>query len=202
MSGRLQVPPLGGARALIVHRPHVVVQALGRQLTAIGLKVDTAWPEAGAAALSADFVFYDADMGHDGQFPWAPGAGPVPMIALIGSEAPGRIEWALRMGADAQLLKPVGDGGAYSALLIARVAFEARQRLAAEVAGLKARIDARQTVVHAVVLLMGQGRDESTAFDHLRQLAMRWRVSFEAAAERVVAQLDPQEADHGRRRSR
>ena len=61
----------------------------------------------------------------------------MPMIALIGSEAPGRIEWSLRAGAHAQLLKPVGDNGAYSALLIARDAFDAQKALSAEIADLK-----------------------------------------------------------------
>jgi AmiR/NasT family two-component response regulator len=126
-------------------------------------------------------------MGHDGMFPWPPGAAPVPMIALIGSEAPGRIEWALRAGAHAQLLKPVGDNGAYSALLIARDAFEAQCALSAEIADLRARLDRRQTVVRAVTLLAARGRTEEAAYAQLRQMAMSWRVTFEEAAERIVA---------------
>ena len=47
--------------------------------------------------------------------------------ALIGSEAPGRIAWAIKRGADAHLLKPVSGGGIYSAVLIARDAFDRRQ---------------------------------------------------------------------------
>lgn len=182
---------LGGARALILHRPHPTVQALARQLAAIGLEVTSLWPEAGAAALAADFVFFDADMGHDGQFPWPPGEAPMPLIALIGSEAPGRIEWSLQAGAHAQLLKPVGDSGAYSALLIARAAFDARLALSAEVAELRRRLDARQTVVRAVTLLAARGQcDEAQAYDRLRQIAMVWRVSFEDAARRIVARGD------------
>ncbi len=100
-------------------------------MTAIGLAVASAWPDPGAEALAADFLFFDADLGHDAQFPWEPGASPMPMIALIGSEAPGRIEWALGIGAHAQILKPVGDGGVYSALLIA----QRRLRCAARTVG-------------------------------------------------------------------
>ena len=69
------------------------------------------WPELPVEALAADFVFFDADLGFDEQFPWKPGAAPMPLVALIGSEAPGRIEWALSHNADAQLLKPVGNAG-------------------------------------------------------------------------------------------
>lgn len=186
----IRIPTLGGARAVILHRPHATVQALFRQLHAIGLEVTQSWPEAGAEAMGADYVFFDADMGHDGMFPWPAGQPPMPIIALIGSEAPGRIEWSLRAGAHAQLLKPVGDNGAYSALLIARDAFDAQRALSAEIAELKRRLDGRQTVVRAVTLLATLGKTEEQAYAQLRQMAMAWRISFEDAAARIVASRD------------
>ncbi|TKA93839.1 ANTAR domain-containing protein, partial [Cereibacter changlensis] len=187
MKRRVRAQNLGGARAIVLHRPHPTVQALTRQLSAIGLQVEQCWPDLPPSALAADFIFFDADLGHDAQFPWQPGEPPMPMVALIGSEAPGRIEWALNAGADAQLLKPVGDGGAFSALLTARAAFDARQSLSAEVADLRQRLDQRQTVVRAVTLLMSLGKTEDEAYSQLRGMAMAWRISFEAAAERIVA---------------
>src|SRR5690606_6659672 len=108
MTRRVRIQNLGGAHAVILHRPHTNVQALSRQLAAIGLRVETCWPDLGPEALAADFVFFDADMAHDAQFPWQAMQAPMPMIALIGSEAPGRIEWTLAFGAHAQMLKPVG----------------------------------------------------------------------------------------------
>lgn len=183
----IRTPDLGGARAVILHRPHPTVQALIRQLTAIGLDVVQNWPELEADGIGAQYIFFDADMGHDGMFPWAAGHPPMPMIALIGSEAPGRIEWALRAGAHAQLLKPVGDNGAYSALLIARDAFDAQKALFAEISDLKRRLDERQTVVRAVTLLAARGKTEEEAYAQLRQMAMAWRISFEDAAARIVA---------------
>ena len=187
MKRRLFVPSLGGAEAVILHRPHPTVQALSRQLVAIGLTVTAHWPELGAGALAADYTFFDADMGYDAQFPWAPGAAPMPMIALIGSEAPGRIEWALAQGADAQLLKPVGDHGAFGALLIARNGFDARRGLAAEIEALRGRLAERQTVVRAVTVLAARGRSEEEAYAHLRQIAMAWQETIEQAAARIVA---------------
>jgi two-component system, response regulator / RNA-binding antiterminator len=183
----IRIPNLGGAQAVILHRPHPTVQALMRQLTAIGLQVTQTWPELGAEALAADYIFFDADMGHDGMFPWEPGQPPIPMIALIGSEAPGRIEWSLKAGSHAQLLKPVGDNGAYSALLIARDAFDAQQALSAEIADLRRRLEDRQTVVRAVTLLAARGKTDAEAYAQLRQMAMAWRISFEDAAARIVA---------------
>lgn len=190
---------LGGARALILHRPHPTVQALTRQLTAIGLAVDQTWSELGPEALGADFLFFDADMGHAGQFPWPEGEAPMPMIALIGSEAPGRIEWTLKTGAHAHLLKPVGDNGVYSALLIARAAFDAERALAAEIAGLRRRLDERQTVVLAVSRLAARGRSEADAYAQLRQMAMAWRVTFEEAAARIVGRGPDPEDENDRR---
>lgn len=87
MSGRLRILELAGARAAILHRPHQTVTALERQLRAIGLSVETCWPDL-PPTLAADFLFFDVDMGFDAQFPWPPGQSPMPMIALIGSEAP------------------------------------------------------------------------------------------------------------------
>lgn len=187
MTRPLRIHNLGGAQAIILHRPHPTVQALTRQLTAIGLTVTQIWPQLDARALGADFVFFDADMGHDEQFPWAPGAAPMPMIALIGSEAPGRIEWSLHMGAHAQMLKPVGDNGAYATLLVARAAFDAQASLGDEIAGLRRRLGERQTVVRAVTLLQARGLSDAAAYDRLRQMAMSWRITVEEAAARVVA---------------
>lgn len=183
----IRTPDLGGARAIILHRPHPSVQALTRQLHAIGLQVSQSWPELGPEVLAADYVFFDADMAHDGMFPWEPGQPPVPMIALIGSEAPGRIEWTLKAGTHAQILKPVGDNGAYSALQIARDAFDAQKALSAEISDLRRRLEDRQTIVRAVTLLAARGKSEVDAYAQLRQMAMAWRISFEDAAARIVA---------------
>ncbi len=187
MTGRMRIADLGGARAVILHRPHAVVTALTRQLQAVGLRVQTAWPDLPAAALAADFVFFDADMGFDAQFPWAKGQAPMPLIALIGSEAPGRVEWALAAGANAQILKPVGDGGVYSALLIARHTFEARRALTVEVEDLRRRLGERQTVVLAVIVLMRSTGSEEAAYAALREMAMAARITLEEAAARVIA---------------
>jgi AmiR/NasT family two-component response regulator len=187
MSRATRIPNLGGARAFILHRPHATGQALMRQLAAIGLEAVECWPNLPSEALGADFVFFDVDLGFDEQFPWEAGAAPMPTIALIGSEAPGRIEWALSRKADAQLLKPVGNAGVYSALLIARQAFEARRRLSDEIVTLQERVAERQTIVRAVAALAVGGVDDARAYAQLRSMATGWRISIEEAARRVVA---------------
>lgn len=200
MKHPVRVQNLGGAVAVILHRPHPTVQAIERQLRAIGLHVTETWPEVGPAALGADFVFFDVDMGYDDQFPWVAGQSPMPMIALIGSEAPGRIDWSLRAGAHAHLMKPVGDGGVYSALLIAREAFDTARARAVEITDLRHRLDERRTVVRAITLLIAHGaKDDAAAYGQLRQMAMAWRISFEEAAARIVARTTPGQDSDDRR---
>lgn len=182
-----RIPNLGGARSFILHRPHDVVDALTRQLAAIGLMVEQCWPELPASVFAADFLFFDADMGFDDQFPWKPGNAPMPTIVLIGSEAPGRVEWALSHEANAQLLKPIGSAGVYSSLLIARQSFEHRQNLRAKVASLRERISHRETIVRAVAVLVDDGEDQEGAFARLRSMAMDWQMTMEEAAARILS---------------
>ncbi|MAZ82002.1 MAG: transcriptional antiterminator [Rhizobiales bacterium] len=181
-----RIPTLGGAKALILHRPHAVVDTLLRQLDAIGLDGTAVWPELDADAISADYIFFDSDFGYDEQFPWKPGEAPMPLIALIGSEAPGRIEWALSHRADSHLLKPIGNSGVYSALLIARRTFDASKALSASIADLRDRVSQRQTIVQATMLLAARGLDETAAYKQLRDLAMNWNISIEEAARQIV----------------
>lgn len=199
MTGR-RIPNLGGARAVILHRPHDVTEALARQLGAIGLSAERHWPMLPAGVETADFLFFDADMGFDEQFPWKPGHAPMPTIALIGSEAPGRIEWALSHAANAQLLKPVGSGGVYSSLLIARQTFGQNRALQRAVDRLHARLAQRETVVRASALLaddVGGGRGgEGAGFARLRTFAMDHRMTIEEAARRVLA-FTPSDAARG-----
>ncbi len=184
---RIRTENLGGATSWILHRPHPSVQGLVRQLRVIGLEVREAWPELPAEAIGADFIFYDADMGHNEQFPWAPGQSPMPMIALIGSEAPGRLKWAMELGAHAQMLKPISDKGVYAALLVARSNFDRANASQTLIADLQNRLSARQTVVRAVMIFVMKGKTEAEAYELLRQTAMSWRVTIEAAAVRLVA---------------
>jgi AmiR/NasT family two-component response regulator len=193
MSRVSRIPNLGGAKAFVLHRPHPTVQAITRQLAAIGLDATDCWPELPAEALAAEFVFFDADLGFDEQFPWPAGHAPMPLIALIGSEAPGRIEWALfTHRANAHLLKPVGTAGVYSSLLIARQNFEERKRLAARIDTLQARVAERHTIVRAVAAL-AKDSDYEQGFARLRSLAMGWQVNVEEAAARVMAMAEKED---------
>ncbi|MCB9948465.1 MAG: ANTAR domain-containing protein [Rhodospirillaceae bacterium] len=185
MSGQYR-PPLASWRAIILHRPHPSADAVLRQLERLRVEARCVWPALEPGDDGVDVVFFDADMGFDGQFPWPAGHAPMPLIALIGSEAPGRVEWALAQGSNAHLLKPVGSTGVYSALLIAAHAFETARAQADDIRSLQDRLRQRPTVVRAVFKLMTEERlDDAAALKQLRALAMDWRLTIEQAAERV-----------------
>jgi AmiR/NasT family two-component response regulator len=188
MMGRT-IPSFDNWRALVAHRPHANVDAILLQFERIGIAAVHRWPDLGPAGELAafDVLLFDADMGFDAQFPWEPGAAPMPTIALIGSEAPGRVSWALNRGADAHLLKPIGSAGLYSALVIARHAHRHRHAMLAEIADLKARQAAREIVAEATaVLMLRDAVPAKTAFNQLRRHAMASRQSIEQAAAAIV----------------
>lgn len=193
------IPHLGGARALVLHRAHADCSAILRQLAAIGLAGEAFWPDLPDDALLADFLFFDADAACDAQLPWAPGDAPMPLVALIGTEAPGRIEWALKQRADAHLVKPIGNAGIYSALLIARQKFDERQSLYREVAALRSQVSERRTIVQAVLLLTQRGQTEAEAFALLRRLAMDEQTTVEAIAARLLDDLKGDARERSRR---
>ena len=193
---KIRTENLHQATVFILHLPHQCSQRLRRQFEIIGLTVKEVWPELPAEAIGADFICYDADQAYAEQFPWEKGQSPMPMIAMIGSEAPGRLEWAMTMGAHAQLMKPIGDKGGYAALLVARRNFDILRASQAQIASLETRLSARQTVVQAVMIFVMRGKSEAEAYEALRQIAMAWRVSIETAAERVVASNSKERAQH------
>jgi AmiR/NasT family two-component response regulator len=183
---RFERPMFSNWQAVILHRPHPAVEALTRQLESLHIRVRAVWPQLDEQDALADVVFFDADMGHDQQFPWPSGFSPMPLVALIGSEAPGRIEWALAQGSNAHMLKPIGSTGAYSALLIAAYAYRTARSHADDIRALEDRLRQRPIVVRAVLQLMQQGyAGETAAFKRLRSISMDWGMTIEEAADAI-----------------
>lgn len=176
-------PNFRGWRAVILHRHSENMDRLVRQLARLGIDAELVWPSLEGVD-SADIVFFDGDNAYDGVFPWPEGHAPVPMIALMGSEAPGRLEWALRQGVSAHLLKPIGSGGVFSTLVFAVANFDQQQQLASEIAEMKSKARLRPVVVRTIVSLMQQyGVDEDAAYKLIRDEAMKRRQSVESLCE-------------------
>jgi AmiR/NasT family two-component response regulator len=175
-----------GQRAVILHRPGETTDRLVRQCMLLGLRAEARWRPLRAVA-DIDIVLVDADEGWDGLLPWTPAEKPVPLVALLASEAPGRIAWALDHGADALIAKPVSASAVYPALVMAtRRHAEARQ-LNERIARLEERVRLRP-LVHAAVrtLMVAEGCDENEAYGRLRREAMQARLTLEQTAASIL----------------
>ena len=191
MSG---TPNFRGQRALILHRPGDTTVRLGRQLALLGFATEVRWHSLADTA-GLDVVLVDADEGWSGLLPWQGLQDkPVPLVALLASEAPGRIAWALDQGADAFLPKPVTPSSVYPALVMAvRRHAEACARADA-LNALRERVRLRPLVFAAVERLQAaRGWDEDEAYRHLQREAMRQRLTLEQCAAALLA------ANQGRR---
>lgn len=177
-----------GLPALVLHRQDHNRDALEAQLRRIGLVVTCLTPLGGGALPAAEVIFFDADLGYEGLFPWDRNAAPVPLIAVLASEAPGRLEWALDQGATSYLLKPIGSTGAFNALVVAARLFAERREMRVALAELSERIRARPIVLRAAIEVMSRlGVGDDRALSLLRHAAMRERVSIEVLCARIAA---------------
>jgi AmiR/NasT family two-component response regulator len=176
-----------GQRAVILHRPGDTTDRLVRHCVLLGLRAEARWRPLRAVE-DVDIVLVDADEGWDGLLPWRPSEKPVPLVALLASEAPGRIAWALDQGADALIAKPVSASAVYPALVMAtRRQGEVRQ-LNQRIARLEERVRLRPLVHAAVRILMtAESCDENEAYGRLRGEAMQTRQTLEQTAASILA---------------
>ncbi len=183
-----RLPNFHGYRALIVHVDDRNRALLAEHLERLGLQVRACWPAERLAPDAADLILFDADMGFDDLFAWEPGRATIPLIALLGSETPGRIEWALSQAPSAFLTKPIRSNGVFSALAIAFHTFAEQRRQQQLVETLNQRIKARPLVLRVVLMLMQERKlSDDEAFHMLRVESMKRRVSVEELCQQLVA---------------
>ena len=185
-------PSFTGQSALVLHRSGPATERLVRQLGVLGMRVAVQWTPLDPERVAVDVVLVDADAGWDGLLPWRSGTSPVPLVALLGSEAPGRIAWALDQGAHALIAKPVAASAVYPALVMAARRHAEEREQARRVAALEERLRLRPLVLGAVQAIMAARRcDEDAALLHLRREAMRSRCALEQVAAAMLAGRHP-----------
>lgn len=182
------LPDLIGWRAVVLHRPDAGVERLVRQLGLLGLSAAVRWQPLDLAETPADVVLVDADQGFDDLLPWGEGPAPLPVVALLQSEAPGRVAFALGKGAGAVIAKPVAAAAVYPALVLAAAVHAERRAAAERIARLEERVRLRP-LVHAAVraLIEAEGLGEDAAYRRLRAAAMGRRLTIEQVAAEWVA---------------
>jgi AmiR/NasT family two-component response regulator len=178
----LKTPNFTGWRAVILSEADGNTDRLRRQLGLLGVSVTVQWTPLSTADLP-DLVLIDADRGWDELFPYSDAAPACPVVALLGSEAPGRIAWALRHGAGAIIPKPVSASTVYPAMVLAVSLHEERLETRRRIAHLEERLKLRPLVFAAVTRLAAERHiDEERAYAILRDCAMRRRLPIEQLA--------------------
>jgi AmiR/NasT family two-component response regulator len=178
------LPSVRGRLCVICSADARTVQALTRQLDLLGV---TAEINPLACDSRAEFAFLDVDTAADGDVRPHCGLAKLPLIALVGTETPSRLEWMIQREPSAVLMKPLGGNGAYGAIVLALAASRRREQEFLKMLKLEERVRARRIVVAAIVKLMKEyGIEEPEAFGMLRNAAQKRRMTIETLCAEVV----------------
>jgi AmiR/NasT family two-component response regulator len=112
----------------------------------------------------------------------------VPVIGLVGVEAPSRLKALVNLGATSFLRKPVHGGAVYASLFMGINQFLLRSEMHERLQDLEARRRGRRAVIRAVIWLMREYRlDEDAAYSQLRRESMRARQNLELYSEEFLS---------------
>jgi AmiR/NasT family two-component response regulator len=169
------------------------------EITLSKLGVSTEYPEIvggraqidiGGLQAERDILFIDGDIEGAVAIEVDPASKlpPVPVIGLVGVEAPSRLKVLVNLGATSFLRKPVHGGAVYASLFMGINQFLLRSDMYARLQDLEVRRQGRRSVIRAVILLMQQnGCDEGSAYSQLRRESMRVRQNLELYCEEFLS---------------
>lgn len=191
MSARRIVQNFSGGVAHLVAADLRVAEALEQPLGRLGVTLVQVPLVDGRAVLSLeemrddrDVLLVDADL--DQPLDHAGAEMAVPVVGIIGVEAPGRLKAMMQLGATAFLRKPVHGAVVYSALFMGINGFLHRRALEGRLEDNERRRRGRRFVTKAIVDLMNRaGINDDQAFAILRRESMRRRVSIEDYCARL-----------------
>ena len=185
-----------GYRATIATEQPGAVEQLQDMLTKLGIAFGMA--EIGDGKLQMDpgdkdVLFIDSDLNVAVETGALEPSRCLPVIGIIGVEAPSRLRSLMQLGATATLRKPVHRAAVYSALFVGINEFRRRRYLADRVDEHERRRLMRKSLVQAVLIVMRRtGSDYAAAYDQLRRESMRSRQSLEDFCETVIQANSPE----------
>lgn len=186
-----------GGRALVVIRRAGWESTLENTLAKLGVACE--YPEIvdGRAQIDVanlsperDILFVDGDLEGVVTIEIHPTSrlAPVPVIGLVGVEAPSRLKALVNLGATSFLRKPVHGGAVYTSLFMGINQFLLRSETNDRLQELEQRRRGRRAVVRATILLMRQhGLDDDAAYSQLRRESMRARQTLEFYCEEFLS---------------
>ncbi|MGF0538649.1 ANTAR domain-containing response regulator [Agrobacterium sp. ES01] len=186
-----KTPNFTGWRAVILAQEDGNTERLRRQLTLLGVASSLQWLPLAETDLP-DLVIVDADRGWDELLPWPERKPARPVSALLGSEAPGRLAWAIGCGASSIIPKPVSAATIYPALVLAVTSHGQRMEEEARIARLEERLRLRPVVYAAINRLKSERQlDDEQAYAALRDNAMQRRMPIEQLAALFIGGSEP-----------
>lgn len=195
-------------RGIIVSRDFRAISALDSTLLKLGLsasyvplKGDNA--ELVEAELNADrdVLFVDGDLDNPLSLPVSlvSGLACVPIVGLVGVEAPSRLKVLIQTGATAFLRKPVYGSIVYSAVVLAINSYQQRQQMETTIGLHEMRRLQRRNLIKAIVEIMRRfDVCDDEAYNLLRKESMKMRMNIETYAEYFINELmkvDDREAE-------
>lgn len=182
-----------GGRAHIITPSLSAVEALQATLGKLGVTANYPHIVDGRAAIDLaamhperDILFIDGDLDDTVSVEVDPASRqpPVPVIGLVGVEAPSRLKHLVNLGATAFLRKPVQGAAVYTALFLGINQFLLRGDLRGRLDDMDRRRRGRRAVVKAIIARMrDSGMGDDDAYDWLRRESMRSRQSLEDYCE-------------------
>lgn len=136
-----------------------------------------------------DVIFIDGDVSGTLAVPEHPQTNfpLVPIVGMVGSEAPSRLGRLMTIGATSFIKKPIQVDSVFSALFMAINNHNDRIGLAEKVADLEARRQARRYVIKAVAVLMQEfAIDDEQAYDMLRRQSMHQQTTIEIFSKKLI----------------
>lgn len=136
-----------------------------------------------------DVIFIDGDVSGTLSVPEHPHTHfpVVPIIGMVGSEAPSRLGRLMSIGATSFIKKPIQVDSVFSTLFMAVNTHNDRIALAEKVTDLEARRQARRYVIKAVAVLMQEfAVNDEQAYDMLRRQSMHEQTTIEIFSKKVI----------------
>jgi AmiR/NasT family two-component response regulator len=198
MSGQRLIQNFRGMRAVLCGAPgapgavpETLLNSLESPLRKLGVDLVPADPlDPSDLDPGRDILLLDGDGDLDAMQLSQPGAcvPPVPVVGLVGVEAPGRLKALMTRGATAFLRKPVHGAAVYASLFLAVNGFNRLRMMDDRITEHDRRRRGRRFVIKAVVHLMAaHGKTDDEAYEILRRESMRTRQGIEEYCEALIA---------------
>ena len=178
-----RIPNFRGHRALVLQPADSNREILVAQLARLGIESEVVWPMPEIMPDNVDVVFFDADRRAASPTVEAWPFDSRPVIAITGTEAPGRLEAMLAVGPDAMLNKPLRREGIFKALVFAYHNRKRQRALEEKLAFQQEQVRARSLVTKAILLVMRRFNiDDDEAYAAIRNASMSANLLVEAFA--------------------